>query len=113
MKLASVCPRMPAKVLGSTPPSVAWVYSGGGSGGARTNGASDMKKALTNAGLSINTTLWDFYKSGAGKDYVRTDRFTMNEVPWSKYTDSVKNSFASYGDAAIIVLSRKAGLQKL
>lgn len=89
--------------------SVSWVYSGGGSGGARTNGASDMKKALTNAGLSVNDTLWNFYKSGEGKDYVRTDRFKINEVPWSKYTDAVKNSFASYGDAAIIVLSRKAG----
>ena len=89
--------------------TVDWVYSGGGSGGARTNGASDMKKALTNAGLSVNNTLWDFYKSGVGKDYVRVARFSMNEVPWSKYTDSVKNSFTSYGDAAIIVLSRKAG----
>lgn len=89
--------------------TVDWVYSGGGSGGARTSGASDMKKALTNAGLSVNNTLWDFYKSGAGKDYIRTDRFTINEVPWSKYTDAVNNSFASYGDAAIIVLSRKAG----
>ena len=89
--------------------TVDWVYSGGGSGGARTNGASDMKKALTNAGLSVNSTLWDFYKSGAGKDYVSVARFSMNEVPWSKYTDAVKNSFSSYGDAAIIVLSRKAG----
>lgn len=89
--------------------TVDWVYSGGGSGNARTNGASDMKKALTNAGLSVNTTLWDFYKSGVGKDYVRVARFSMNEVPWSKYTDAVKNSFANYGDAAIIVLSRKAG----
>ena len=89
--------------------SVDWVYSGGGSGGARTSGAADMKKALTNAGLSVNETLWNFYKTGAGKDYVRTDRFAINEVPWSKYTDAVKNSFNSYGDAAIIVLSRKAG----
>ena len=76
--------------------TVDWVYSGGGSGGARTNGASDMKKALTNAGLSVNSTLWDFYKSGVGKDYVRVARFSMNEVPWSKYTDAVKNSFSSY-----------------
>lgn len=89
--------------------TVDWVYSGGGSGGARVNGASDMKQALTNAGLKVNTTLWNFYKSGPGKDYERTARFVINEVPWSKYTDDVKNSFASYGDAAIIVLSRKAG----
>ncbi len=89
--------------------SVDWVYSGGGSGGARVNGASDMKEALTKAGLEINPTLWSFYSTGAGKDYVRTARFLINEVPWSKYTEEVKNSFASYGDAAIIVLSRQSG----
>ena len=89
--------------------TVDWVYSGGGSGNARTNGASDMKKALTNAGLSVNSTLWDFYKSGEGSSYTRTNRYKMNEVPWSVYTQAVKNSFASYGDAAIIVLSRKSG----
>lgn len=89
--------------------SVDWVYSGGGSGGARVNGASDMKEALTAAGLEVNPTLWSFYTTGAGKDYVRTARFLINEVPWSKYTETVKNSFSTYGDAAIIVLSRQAG----
>lgn len=89
--------------------TVDWVYCGASSGRAWTKGASDVKKAFTNAGLKINTTLWDFYKSGAGKDYTRTEKTTINEVPWSKYTDSVKNSFASYGDAAIIVISRKGG----
>ena len=89
--------------------TVDWVYSGGGSGQARTTGASNMKTALTNAGLSINSTLWDFYKSGEGSSYTRTNRYKMNEVPWSVYTESVKKSFASYDDAAIIVLSRRAG----
>ena len=89
--------------------SVAWVHSGFGSGRANTSGSNDMKKALTNAGLSVNDTLWNFYKSGAGKDYVRDGRYLINEVPWSKYTDAVKNSFASFGDAAIIVLSRETG----
>ncbi len=87
--------------------SVDWVYAGSGSGRAHTSGAADMKKALTNAGLSINDTLWNFYKSGEGKGYTRTFNVSVNEVPWSVYTSSVKNSFASYGDAAIIVLSRQ------
>ena len=89
--------------------SVAWVYSGFGSGAVWTSGSSDMKKAFNNAGLSVNDTLWNFYKSGEGKDYTREDRYKVNEVPWSKYTDAVKNSFASYGDAAVIVLSRRTG----
>ena len=88
--------------------SVAWVQSGGGSGNANVQGA-NLKTALTNAGLKVNTTLWDFYTTGAGKDYTRTDRWYMNDVPWSKYTTTVKNSFLEYGDAAILVLSRRAG----
>ena len=31
------------------------------------------------------------------------------EVPWNVYTDDVKDSVASYGDAAIVVLSRIGG----
>lgn len=84
--------------------SVDWGYSGGGSGAA-TKG-DNMKVALEKAGLSVNSTLWNFYSKGAGKDYVRTGMIEMNEVPWEVYTDEVKNSFASYGDAAIIVLTR-------
>lgn len=89
--------------------SVDWVYSGFGSGGANTTSSNDMKEALNNAGLSVNNTLWNFYKSGAGKGYVRDGRYLINEVPWNKYTDAVKNSFSSFGDAAIIVLSRQTG----
>ena len=91
--------------------SVDWVYSGFGSGRSNTTGSKNMKDALKNAGLSVNETLWNFYKTGAGKDYVRDGRYAINEVPWSKYTDAVKNSFGSYGDAAIIVLSRQTGEQ--
>ena len=83
--------------------SVAWGYSGGGSGKAFKG--DNMKDALTKAGLSVNGTLWDFYSKGAGKDYVR-DVANIHEVPWNVYTGEVKNSFASYGDAAIIVLTR-------
>ncbi|MBR1891277.1 MAG: glycoside hydrolase family 3 C-terminal domain-containing protein [Clostridia bacterium] len=89
--------------------SVDWVYSGGGSGYAYVKGAANVKQAFTSAGLGVNDALWNFYESGDGKSYTRTARYTMNEVPWSKYTDAVKNSFASFGDAAIIVLSRQAG----
>ncbi len=89
--------------------SVDWVYGGQCSGRPRVVGASNMKTALTNAGLTVNNTLWNFYASGAGSSYKRTHKYTMNEVPWSKYTDDVKNSFATYGDAAIIVFSRQDG----
>lgn len=89
--------------------SVDYVYSSDGSGMSNTVGAPTMKSALTAAGLSVNNTLWNFYSTGAGKSYTRLARYNMNDVPWSKYTDDVKSSFASYGDAAILILSRKMG----
>ena len=84
--------------------SVSWGYSGGGSG--KATAGDDMKTAFTKAGLEVNNTLWNFYSKGPGSDYVRVGMTKMNEVPWSVYTDDVKNSFASYGDAAVVVLTR-------
>ena len=96
--------------------TVDWAHSGTGSGRAQLSGgktaARNMQQSLNNAGLSVNGTLWNFYKSGAGSGSTYTrdvDAWQMNEVPWSVYTTEVKNSFATYGDAAIIVISRKAG----
>lgn len=89
--------------------SVDFVYSGWGSGEASTSGAPNMLTALGNAGLTVNYTLWQFYKTGEGKNYPRTESSKVNEVPWDKYTDAVKKSFATHGDAAIVVLSRRTG----
>ena len=61
--------------------TVSWGYSGGGSGAAYKG--NDMKTALTNSGLSINKTLWNFYKNSG---YSRVGMTTMNEVPWAAYT---------------------------
>lgn len=69
----------------------------------------DFKQALEQEDFQVNSTLWNFYKSGAGKNYRRSDTFKINEVPWNVYTSEVKNSFNDYNDAAIIVLSRRAG----
>ena len=90
------------------------VLSGSGSGWAMnkytdSQPINDFKQALEQVGYSVNSTLWNFYKSGDGKSYRRSDTFKINEVPWNKYTSEVKNSFSEYGDAAIIVLSRRAG----
>lgn len=80
-------------------------------------------------GFDVNPVLWDFYTNGAGKDYVHSpskgtslgDRsaWHINEVPVSLYSTNVKAAdaaaganitdvlpaFASYGDAAIVMLS--------
>lgn len=89
------------------------VYGGGGASTIDTSVAVSLKDALAKSGLEMNTTLWDFYENGAGKDYRKTQpdvygegAFTVNEVPVTLYTDEIKSSFADYGDAAVVVIGR-------
>lgn len=93
--------------------SVDSVYGGGGAGSIDTSKAQSLMDAFEQAGFDVNPTLTEFYTTGAGKDYRKTSTdaygkgtFAVNEVPASAYTDDVKKSFASYNDAAIVVIGR-------
>ncbi|MCD8384930.1 MAG: glycoside hydrolase family 3 C-terminal domain-containing protein [Clostridiales bacterium] len=95
------------------------VTCGTGSADIDTSAAPTLKEALEDVGFSVNSTLWDFYETGAGSEYVRAPgkgsslgsrgEWNINEVPVSVYTDDVTASFSEYNDAAIVVLSRVAG----
>ena len=111
-----------AKVTLVSQNSVNFVYGGSGSGGMDTSAAMTLKEALEEDGFSVNPTMWDFYSTGAGKDYGRKQdsgslnnyifnyaNFAINEVPMSAYSDTEWNSIADYGDAAIMVISRVCG----
>ena len=99
--------------------SVDVVTCGTGSADIDTSTAPTLKEALESRGFSVNPTLWDFYKTGAGSEFVRapgkgttmSDRnaWHINEVPASAYTAEVKSSFAEYGDVAVVTLSRISG----
>ena len=96
--------------------SVNLVYGGTGSGNVDASKADTLKGALKKSGFQVNEKLWDFYSKGDGAEYltgrggtVTTTSATTSEVPWSVYTDEVVDSVASYGDAAIVVLSRVGG----
>ena len=52
--------------------SVDIVTCGTGSADIDTSNAPTLKEALEEVGLEVNPTLWDFYTTGAGADYVRT-----------------------------------------
>nr|WP_315178352.1 glycoside hydrolase family 3 C-terminal domain-containing protein [Bifidobacterium dentium] len=93
--------------------SVDSVYGGGGAGSIDTSKAQSLMDAFEQAGFDVNPTLTEFYTTGAGKDYHKTSTdaygkgtFAVNEVPASAYTDDVEKSFASYNDAAIVVIGR-------
>ncbi len=96
--------------------SVDFVYGGAGSGSVDTTLAPNLKEALEESGFSVNGTLWDFYETGAGKDYRKEvpdetgeGSFAVNEVPADVYTDEVKASFSEYNDAAIVCIGRSGG----
>ena len=63
----------------------------------------------------VNTDLWKFYvtsgykRENAALSGGDPSQYRINEVPWDKYTDALKSTFASYGDAALVVLSRSSG----
>lgn len=97
-------------------------YGGGGSAsGADGSGQGGVKKvnlydSLDNAGFIVNPTLKAFYadnsKSGSGHGMQGTTgeiARKTGETPMSSYTDTEKNSFASYNDAAVVVISRPGG----
>lgn len=105
-----------AKVSCFSGSSVNLVYGGTGSGNIDASKADNLKTALEKSGLTVNETLWKFYSEGDGSAYARaaggmvtTESAKVTEVPWNVYTDEVKESAASYGDAAIVVLSRVGG----
>ena len=113
-----------AKVSLFSTSSVNIVYGGTGSGNVDSSKCDNLMQALEKEGFSVNKTLWDFYETGAAKDYTRgnagavvQDSATASgygsaeivEAPWSIYTEDVLKSIENYGDAAIVVLSRIGG----
>lgn len=100
--------------------SVDFIYGSiGGSGEVAAEGVLDIKEALTEVGLGVNDTLWEFYQSKSDT-YQRVTgglaanqgadnepkNWAINEVPQREYTTEVIQSYSSYNDAAIVVLSR-------
>lgn len=93
------------------------VYGGTGSGDANTGTAPTLKDALEDVGLTVNPDFWEFYTKGEGSNYKRSsgDMFSgaathaIGETPFAQYTDALFDTVQSYGDAAIVVISRIGG----
>lgn len=99
--------------------SVNLSYGGSGSGGFDTSNNEDLYESLNDAGFVTNPTLKRFYESSQSGP-VRTanssdldngdnQKIATAETPQSKYTDAVKNSYADYSDAALVVITRIGG----
>lgn len=94
-------------------------YGGSGSGGFDTSNNKNLYESLNDAGFVTNPTLKRFYESSQSGS-VRTanssdldngdnQKIATAETPQSKYTDAVKNSYADYSDAALVVITRIGG----
>ena len=84
--------------------SAAHPYYRAHSGGNGTDGKVSLKDALESRGFEINGSVYDAL---AGIDLNRKNT-TVAEAPVSTY-NSLTNTFASYNEAAIVVLSRESG----
>lgn len=99
--------------------SVNLSYGGSGSGGFDTSNNKNLYESLNDAGFVTNPTLKSFYESSQSGP-VRTanssdldngdnQKIATAETPQSKYIDAVKNSYADYSDAALVVITRIGG----
>ena len=99
--------------------SVNLVYGGSGSAAPGGGDRKTIFDSLEDAGISYNPELKSFYEgsaSGSGRSANPAmehgegiPTLKTGETAYDKYPDSVKNSYANYGDAAIVVFSRIAG----
>ena len=87
-------------------------YATSGSSAADTSNYKNLNQALTDAGLSVNKTLWDFTSSESFtkeyRRYLRGQNYKISEAPYSAYSDDVKKTFAEY-KTAIFTISRDSG----
>ena len=99
--------------------SVNLSYGGSGSGGFDTSNNKNLYESLNDAGFVTNPTLKRFYESSQSGP-VRTanssdldngdnQKIATAETPQSKYTDAVRNSYADYSGAALVVITRIGG----
>jgi beta-glucosidase len=74
-----------------------------GAGGAAPNEklVVHLDDAFQECGFNINKTVWNLYTSGGNQSVTGN-----SEIAVSNYTDSVKDSFKDYSDAAIITFTR-------
>jgi beta-glucosidase len=94
--------------------SVDPVYGGAGSGGSSSADSISLKDAFTTAGFSVNTTLWDFYDTGAGSKYRRShvtyydggEDWAINECPLSQMSSVLPSAT---GTTPVFVFARSAG----
>ena len=89
-------------------------YGSSGSGAIDATKYTDLKTALTDVGLNVNETLWNFYaenQSSQGVTYSRKGDaiYKVNALSWDSYSDEAKDSVSQAGGTALVVVGRLGG----
>lgn len=93
------------------------LYGGTGSGSMSADDAVSLRTAIETVfgEGTVNIDQWKFLAT-AGFKRVNADttggnqgQYRINEIPWEKYSDSLKKTWAEYGDVALVVLARSGG----
>lgn len=89
-------------------------YGSSGSGAIDATKYTDLKTALENVGLNVNSTLWDFYSenpSGQGISYDRSGNsvYYVNAMSWDEYSAEAQDSVETTGGTALVVIGRLGG----
>ena len=90
--------------------SVDPAYGGEGSSAAnKPKPALDFQAAFEEESLHVNPTMWQWYEQH--KATYAPSGYVIKDAPWSSFAldANLSSSFASYGDAAIVVLKRVRG----
>ncbi|MEW1963106.1 glycoside hydrolase family 3 N-terminal domain-containing protein [Microbacterium sp. NPDC077644] len=98
------------------------VYGGSGSGTADTRTAVNIRQGIEDAGFTVNDTVYqqlaDFAEANPASEGGRTNivmdepeksNYNIGEMPVSEYSSASLDSFASFADAAVIVIGRGGG----
>lgn len=104
--------------------SVELNYGGSGSGAGSVDTNTDLKTACTEAGLEVNETLWDFYKSGNGAKDSEGNEYgigpgsiqfgadfdwSINECPADRIQSENGLADTFEGTTAVYVIARSGG----
>ena len=94
-------------------------YGSSGSSAVGSDGYVDLKTALTNVGLKVNETLWNFYKTDSNATSSKYSQkcslkngkmtYSVNALPLSMYSDEAKNSISENGGTALVTIGRLSG----
>lgn len=90
--------------------SVNFNYATSGSSKADTTSYKDLKTSLTDAGLEVNNSLWDYVKNDLSK-FKRTTKganYKVKEAGLSDYSKDVLNTIDEYSNV-IFTISRDSG----